>query len=79
VEAIEDFHPGGEDAFPDSAGKRTTFQSFGSGLDRCCTGEDQYSGAIGLRRETPEEWLEIARECGEIEEPRPGKQVWWGA
>ncbi|MCL0076121.1 IS1380 family transposase [Dehalococcoidia bacterium] len=31
-----------------------------------------------LRRETPEEWLEIARECGEMEEPRPGKQVWRG-
>ena len=31
-----------------------------------------------LRRETPEEWLEIARECGELEEPRPGKQVWMG-
>jgi len=31
-----------------------------------------------LRRETPEEWLEIARECGEMEEPRPGKQVWIG-
>ena len=31
-----------------------------------------------LRRETPEEWLEIARECGELEEPRPGKQVWRG-
>jgi hypothetical protein len=31
-----------------------------------------------LRRETPEEWLEIARECGELEEPRPGKQVWIG-
>jgi hypothetical protein len=23
--------------------------------------------------------LEIARECGEMEELRPGKQVWWGA
>ena len=31
-----------------------------------------------LRRETPEEWLGIARECGELEEPRPGKQVWRG-
>ncbi len=31
-----------------------------------------------LRRETPEEWLEIARECGQMEEPRPGKQVWVG-
>jgi hypothetical protein len=32
-----------------------------------------------LRRETPEEWLEIARESGEMEELRPGKQVWRGA
>jgi hypothetical protein len=31
-----------------------------------------------LRKETPEEWLEIARECGQMEEPRPGKQVWSG-
>ena len=31
-----------------------------------------------LRRETPEEWLETARECGELQEPRPGKQVWMG-
>ena len=31
-----------------------------------------------LRRETPEKWLEIARECGELQEPRPGKQVWMG-
>lgn len=31
-----------------------------------------------LRLETPEEWLEIARECGRMEEPRPGKQVWLG-
>jgi len=28
-----------------------------------------------LRRETPEEWREIARECGELQEPRPGKQA----
>ena len=31
-----------------------------------------------LRGETPEEWLEIARECGQMEEPRPGKCVWPG-
>jgi len=31
-----------------------------------------------LRCETPEEWLEIARKCGQMEEPRPGKQVWMG-
>jgi len=31
-----------------------------------------------LRRETSEEWLEIARECGELREPRPGKQMWMG-
>lgn len=31
-----------------------------------------------LRWESPEGWLEIARECGQMEEPRPGKQVWLG-
>jgi hypothetical protein len=31
-----------------------------------------------LRLETPEEWLEIARESGRMEAPRPGKQVWLG-
>lgn len=31
-----------------------------------------------LRKESKEEWLQIARECGEMEEPRPGKQVWRG-
>jgi hypothetical protein len=31
-----------------------------------------------LRWETLEGWLEIARECGHMEEPRPGKQVWTG-
>jgi hypothetical protein len=31
-----------------------------------------------LRRETPEAWLEIVRECDELEERRPGKQVWRG-
>jgi len=31
-----------------------------------------------LRWETAAEWLEIARKCGHMEEPRPGKQVWMG-
>ena len=31
-----------------------------------------------LRQELPEEWLEVAREHGELEEPRNGKQEWWG-
>jgi len=31
-----------------------------------------------LRWETLEEWLAIAMECGRLEEPRPGKQVWLG-
>jgi hypothetical protein len=31
-----------------------------------------------LRRETSEEWLEIARECGQMEELRSGKHVWMG-
>lgn len=31
-----------------------------------------------LRKETLEEWLEIARGCGQMKEPRPGRQVWLG-
>ena len=31
-----------------------------------------------LRKETPEEWLEIAKKYGQMEEPRQGKQVWSG-
>jgi hypothetical protein len=31
-----------------------------------------------LRGENPERWLEIARECGRMDEPRPGKRVWLG-
>lgn len=31
-----------------------------------------------LRSEATEEWLEIAKKCGRLEEPRPGKQVWLG-
>ena len=31
-----------------------------------------------LRKESPEGWLEIAREKGEMTEPRPGKKVWHG-
>jgi hypothetical protein len=31
-----------------------------------------------LRSEATEEWLEIAKKCGKLEEPRPGKQVWLG-
>ena len=32
-----------------------------------------------LRKERKEEWLQIAMECGEIEEARPGKEVWRGS
>ena len=32
-----------------------------------------------LRRETPEEWLDIAREHGTADSPRPGKTVWRGS
>ena len=31
-----------------------------------------------LRKETTEKWLKIAKESGELHEPRPGKQVWVG-
>lgn len=31
-----------------------------------------------LRQETLEEWLEVARGYGKLQEPRPGKQVWTG-
>jgi len=31
-----------------------------------------------LRFETTEEWLEIAKKSGRLEEPRPGKEVWLG-
>ena len=31
-----------------------------------------------LRKESPEGWLDIAKENGEIKEPRPGKKVWHG-
>ena len=31
-----------------------------------------------LRRETLEEWLQIAGEYGDLHEPHPGKQVWTG-
>jgi hypothetical protein len=31
-----------------------------------------------LRKETKEEWLEIARGYGKLEEPRPGKELWRG-
>jgi len=35
----------------------------------CREEEAHYISKRNLRRETPEEWLEIARECGEMEEP----------
>jgi hypothetical protein len=31
-----------------------------------------------LRKETPEEWLKIAKKYGQKEEPRKGKEVWSG-
>jgi len=44
----------------------------------CRKGKAHYIIKRNLRRETLEEWLEIAREYGRLEEPRPGKQVWMG-
>jgi hypothetical protein len=44
----------------------------------CRQEKAQYIIKRNLRWETTEGWLEIARECGQMEEPRPGKQVWLG-
>jgi hypothetical protein len=44
----------------------------------CQQEKAQYIIKRNLRWETTEEWLEIARGCGRLEEPRPGKQVWLG-
>jgi len=38
----------------------------------------QYLIKRNLRKESKEEWLQIAMESGELEEPRPGKEVWQG-
>jgi len=44
----------------------------------CQEEKAQYLIKRNLRQEKPEEWLKIAMECGEMEESRPGKQVWRG-
>ena len=44
----------------------------------CREAKADYIIKRNLRKETKEEWLKIAMECGELEEPRPGKQVWRG-
>ena len=44
----------------------------------CRKDHAEYIIKRNLRQESPEAWLEIARENGELEEPRQGKQVWWG-
>ena len=44
----------------------------------CRKEKAQYIIKRNLRWETTEEWLQTARECGRMEEPRPGKQVWLG-
>ena len=44
----------------------------------CRQEKAHYIIKLNLLRETPEEWLQIARECGRMEQPRPGKQVWLG-
>jgi len=49
-----------------------------SNIKVCREEKAHYIIKRNLRQETPEEWLEIARECGELQEPRPGKQVWMG-
>ena len=44
----------------------------------CCKEKAHYIIKRNLRKETTEEWLEIAREYGQMEKPRSGKQVWLG-
>jgi hypothetical protein len=46
-----------------------------SNIKVCREEKAHYIIKRNLRRETPEAWLEIVRECGEMEELRPGKQV----
>jgi hypothetical protein len=44
----------------------------------CREEKAEYLIKRNLRSETVEEWLEIARKTGKLEEPRPGKEVWLG-
>ncbi|MFC2067342.1 transposase [Chloroflexota bacterium] len=51
----------------------------GLGNIKVCRQEKaHYIIKCNLRWETSEEWLQIARECGRMEQSRPGKQVWMG-
>jgi hypothetical protein len=45
----------------------------------CIKEEVQWLIKRNLRKESPEEWLEIAKEQGQCHSPRPGKTVWTGA
>ena len=44
----------------------------------CRKEKSHYIIKRNMRRESPEKWLKIAKESGELHEPRPGKQVWIG-
>lgn len=44
----------------------------------CREGKAEYIIKRNLRHESAEGWMAIAREHGQLEEPRQGKQVWWG-
>ena len=44
----------------------------------CRKQEADYLIKRNLRKESKEEWLRIAMKCGELEEPRQGKEVWRG-
>jgi hypothetical protein len=44
----------------------------------CRKEKAQYLIKRNLRSEAVEDWLEIARGLGKLEEPRPGKEVWRG-
>jgi hypothetical protein len=49
-----------------------------SNIKVCLQEKAHYIIKRNLRRETPEGWLQIAGECGKLQEPRPGKQIWMG-
>ncbi len=44
----------------------------------CREEEAAYLIKRNLRKESKQEWLQIAMTCGEMEKPRPGKEVWRG-
>jgi len=47
-------------------------------IEVCRRAKAHYLIKRNLRKESKEEWLKIAMESGELEESRPGKEVWRG-